>query len=619
MSTRFILPFADVGKGITPSDGAKLFFFESGTSTPKDTFSDQLSTPTPNSNPVIADANGVFGDIFIEGSYKAVLKDKNDVQTWEADPVISGDLVFASTTNKNKATVAAMTADTTAAIGDFYSIEDYATGNNSGVLFFKAVTAGTGTADGGSYIDHDTLSVQFEQAFPSKINVKMFGAVGSGGVDDREAIVAAMAYAQTNLDVVRFPPGDYAFSTQITITGDPVSFEGDAWASWQQGSTLPSVTLSWTGGSVPMFSCNTSNVHFTGMAVQNKGTATDFIEYTSGAIRYFHHKMSFLVGTGASAFSRSIIRSSGNRLGYSKFTSIYCLGAAPKYIDIDGQSTPNGITPIYIGERSIFESGASQPMTVVYIKDEILDMLTIENSTFNQQGGELTVVDTTDTPASSTIRNFIFQNNEWDYTIASASTDRMLKLENVDAAYINNNNLQMGGLATSLVDLVNTNLASFEGNWGRAIGSYVIDSDANSSVNIGRNEFDVSNVPRVVNDAAEGVIITIPWTAGNVFIVGEKVPANVHSTQVIEPTSGSGWTLTFRHGSLGYFVPGQILTIQLKNTSGGAISPGTPVSAIKTAGALVAPADGFSRFYTFVRTPGGLMEISRSAADVANI
>jgi len=80
MSSRFILPFSDVGSGIKPSSGAKLFFFETDGTTPKNTFSDQLSTPTANTNPVIANSNGVFSDIFITGEYKVTLQDKNASQ-----------------------------------------------------------------------------------------------------------------------------------------------------------------------------------------------------------------------------------------------------------------------------------------------------------------------------------------------------------------------------------------------------------------------------------------------------------------------------------------------------------------------------------------------------------
>ena len=74
------MPFADVGSGIKPSSGAKLFFFEVDGVTPKNTFSDQLASPTPNPNPVESDSNGVFGDIYIDGSYKVTLKDKDSIQ-----------------------------------------------------------------------------------------------------------------------------------------------------------------------------------------------------------------------------------------------------------------------------------------------------------------------------------------------------------------------------------------------------------------------------------------------------------------------------------------------------------------------------------------------------------
>jgi hypothetical protein len=80
MSSRFISPFYDVGSGIKPSSGAKLFFYADDGVTPKDTYSDQLATPTPNTNPVIADSVGVFGDIYLSGSYKVTLQDKNGSQ-----------------------------------------------------------------------------------------------------------------------------------------------------------------------------------------------------------------------------------------------------------------------------------------------------------------------------------------------------------------------------------------------------------------------------------------------------------------------------------------------------------------------------------------------------------
>jgi len=67
-------------------DGNKLDFFEPGTTTPKNTFSDSGLT-TANPNPVVADAAGRIPDIFLDGTYKVVLKDKNDVTIDTADPV----------------------------------------------------------------------------------------------------------------------------------------------------------------------------------------------------------------------------------------------------------------------------------------------------------------------------------------------------------------------------------------------------------------------------------------------------------------------------------------------------------------------------------------------------
>ena len=86
MTTQFFSPHADVGQGIKPSSGAKLFFFASDGVTPKDTFTDQAGL-IPHANPVISDSNGVFAQIWLEGEYEVTLKDKNDVQIREADNV----------------------------------------------------------------------------------------------------------------------------------------------------------------------------------------------------------------------------------------------------------------------------------------------------------------------------------------------------------------------------------------------------------------------------------------------------------------------------------------------------------------------------------------------------
>ena len=88
MANRFTLPVSQEldGDG-DPYSGAKLYFYETGTSTPLDSYSDSALS-TANANPVVADANGRFGDIFMKTQdYKVVLKTTADVTIWTADPV----------------------------------------------------------------------------------------------------------------------------------------------------------------------------------------------------------------------------------------------------------------------------------------------------------------------------------------------------------------------------------------------------------------------------------------------------------------------------------------------------------------------------------------------------
>ena len=76
----------DVNGDIMP--GAKLIFYETGTTTPANTYSDSALT-TPNSNPVVADASGEFAPIYLDPSvtYRAILTDADDVQEWDTDPL----------------------------------------------------------------------------------------------------------------------------------------------------------------------------------------------------------------------------------------------------------------------------------------------------------------------------------------------------------------------------------------------------------------------------------------------------------------------------------------------------------------------------------------------------
>lgn len=74
-----------------PLSGGKLYFYESGTSTPLNTYSDEART-VANTNPVVADSAGRFGDIYLlSQDYKVILKDSDDATIWTADPVAASE------------------------------------------------------------------------------------------------------------------------------------------------------------------------------------------------------------------------------------------------------------------------------------------------------------------------------------------------------------------------------------------------------------------------------------------------------------------------------------------------------------------------------------------------
>ena len=70
-----------------PYAAAKAYFYETGTTTAKTTYSNAGLT-SANTNPVVADANGRFGDIYlVAGRYKVVLATSADVTIDTLDPV----------------------------------------------------------------------------------------------------------------------------------------------------------------------------------------------------------------------------------------------------------------------------------------------------------------------------------------------------------------------------------------------------------------------------------------------------------------------------------------------------------------------------------------------------
>lgn len=145
-----------------PLVGGKLYSYQAGTSTPLATYTDE-SGVTPNTNPIILDANGE-ADIWMGSqTYKFTLTDANGVVQWTTDNVVapgsSTALAAAVDSATNSATAAAASAtaaaasataaaaSATAAAASATAALDTVTGSRS---VPQSIVAGTGIAFTGS-------------------------------------------------------------------------------------------------------------------------------------------------------------------------------------------------------------------------------------------------------------------------------------------------------------------------------------------------------------------------------------------------------------------------------------------------------------------------------------
>jgi hypothetical protein len=235
MASRLILPFADVGRGITPSDGAQLFFFDTNANTLRDTWADKALT-TLNTNPVIANADGVFPDIWISGTYKIQLKDKNDVlqNPGEWDPVedlgdgssITLD-INGSSVNLEKyldsIDVASYDDFRTDANGfEIASVPDGTTINftNDGIAGSFVAKSGAATDNAGTIIVSSVDSNRYvERIYQGAVYPRWFEAIGDDVNDDTAALQNLISFYRANDVSIDWEGLVYRSSQAFNLTG----------------------------------------------------------------------------------------------------------------------------------------------------------------------------------------------------------------------------------------------------------------------------------------------------------------------------------------------------------------------------------------------------------------
>ncbi len=176
-----------------PLAGGKLYTYESGTTTPKATYSDAAGT-VPNTNPVVLDARGE-AVVFCFGSYTLVLKTAADVTVWTVDGVAAP---------AEAAILAAVSTD----------LASTASGKGASLVAYQHIGRNATTV--GKKLDAVAVSP-----------IADFGAVGDGVADDTVALQNVLSYAQsTGVQVNGDPGATYKITSKLRITAGNVYFDG---------------------------------------------------------------------------------------------------------------------------------------------------------------------------------------------------------------------------------------------------------------------------------------------------------------------------------------------------------------------------------------------------------
>ena len=127
-------------------------------------------------------------------------------------------------------------------VGKIAKTKGYYTPNDGGGADYLIVASGTGTDDGGSYID---LALnQAELISSGAVNVKQFGAKGDNSTNDTDAINAAIEYASSKGKETLIPEGRFIYTktdirfNNITIAGNARPFYNESKTQLVGGSTI---------------------------------------------------------------------------------------------------------------------------------------------------------------------------------------------------------------------------------------------------------------------------------------------------------------------------------------------------------------------------------------------
>jgi hypothetical protein len=479
----------------------------------------------------------------------------------------------------------------------------------------------------------------------SDINPNWFGADPSARTSSSTALQKAVDAAQDSgvLATVRFTPGIYAMDATVNLvqSNAGITIAGPTNTALMQGSIYPAVTLRWTGGASPMFTIGegnavpakaigTSYVQFHDLAIENAGRATMWLNIQAGGNMIIRRITASANPPASAAFSTALMRSKSNVVGqggglnYSTIEASEFNYSAPVIFLYDNQNAANTYTWLHFDNNLV---NANAHMNVIAFANGGGKILRVQGNTFNSQPAAsapftFTVVELTSIGAS-TLENFIFRDNEVDDSGGTTSASKSLKLRRVVNGDISNNNFVGNGSNTSMIQVLDSDTVTVCNNRANSVnGPLVNTADAKSRVVFCPNIVNLNNVAGLINNSTTGAgLIDVTANGGNIVIEGHKGLPSGQTVYRWDAPDRNNYTVTLAtpgESVPSYATRGQIFTIQIRNTTGGAMGTITFNATYKTAGAFTSPASGKSRSLTCVYDGAHCVEIYRSAADVTN-
>ena len=422
------------------------------------------------------------------------------------------------------------------------------------------------------------------------------GFNGDGVTDDSTVVQGAIAWCQSNNDpVLRVGAYRIALYSRIICAGAPIAILGEPGPA-AQGSAASASAFLWRGGTDDMFEIQSSAWIFKHLTFENRGSGQSPFYLQAGQQHLFEELYFISNGNNPSPWADFAFRSLRNEGGYCTWRNNRILGAARGLIHWTGLSTSgNGVTSGFI-YGGLFESTSDGDVTLVKLTDSAMDLLVIADATFDQQAGEMTVVDTQDSDEPITIATMIVSGIEIDNANAPEEEGvegfRQFRLKNVGAASLYGIDIQGGGRQAAIGTLENSKVSLGVHNAVSVGGPIFAALDDVSAVNVAGPFRHAPSTAGVFDGS--GIVDLHP--AGNIYTIpGYQYPNTVFrvliedaypkTLSLVQPGISPGGVQT----------PGTPFDLLIENGSNGAVTidaVGGSSYWLLAGGALPQPAAG---------------------------